>query len=68
MPFVVKASGQGLSVIWLSPSSDAVSCTVGSRTAAAVFPTHAAAQVAADNATKALGSIGLTFTVESADE
>jgi hypothetical protein len=67
MPFVVRATGQGLSVLWLSAPIAAGSYTVGPRQNAAVFPTQAAAQFAADDATKSLGSLGMTFTVELAE-
>jgi hypothetical protein len=67
MSFVVRATGQGMSAIWLSAPIAAGSHTVGPRQNAAVFPTQAAAQFAADDATKSLGSLGMTFTVEAAD-
>jgi hypothetical protein len=67
MPFVVRATGQGLSAIWLSAPIADGSCTVGPRRDAALFPTQAAAQFAADDATRSLGSLGMTFTAEAAD-
>jgi hypothetical protein len=67
MRFVVKATGPGLSAVWLSPKSDIGSHTLGPRKAAVIFPTDAQARAAVVEATESLSQLGLVFSVESAD-
>jgi hypothetical protein len=67
MPFVVKATGAGLSVKRLAPRSDISSHTLGPRTSAVVFPTDTEAQAAAVEATESLGRLGMIFSVEAED-
>ena len=67
MPFVVKATGTGLSATWLAAGAETGSHTFGPRKNAAIFPTHAEAQAVADNAAESLGQLGYVFSVESAD-
>jgi hypothetical protein len=66
MGFIVKVAGAGLGMTWLAPSP-AGSYAFGPRHNAIVFKTQEAAWAAADNAAKSFGSLGMIFTVESAD-
>ena len=67
MPFVVKVTGTGFSIMWLASNSDAGSYTFGSRKDAIIFPTQAEAQAAVVKASQAYGQIGMMFSVEFAD-
>jgi hypothetical protein len=67
MAYVVKVTGSGFSIAWLTPDSATGAYTFGSRKDALVFPTQADAQDAVDKATKAFGALGMVFSVEFAD-
>jgi hypothetical protein len=67
MSFVVRVAGTGFNIAWLGSEPSDGSCVFGSRHDALVFQALADATDAADKATKAFGSMGMTFTVEVAD-
>ena len=67
MRFVVKATGPGLSAVWLSPKSDIGCYTFGPRNVAVVFPTDREATAAIVEANKSLEKLAFVFSVESAD-
>jgi hypothetical protein len=67
MPFVVKVIGTGFGVMWLAPAPAAASYSFGSRKDAINFPTQADAQDAVDKTSKAVGAVGMVFSVVVAD-
>jgi hypothetical protein len=67
MPFVVKVTGTGFSILWLAADPADGSYNFGSRKDALIFPTRADAEDAVEKATKAFGSLGMAFSVEVAD-
>jgi hypothetical protein len=66
MGCIVKVSGTGLGVTWLVPSA-AGSYAFGPRHNAIVFKTQLEAQAAADKASETFDTLGMSFSVESAD-
>ena len=67
MSFIVKAAKEFSSTgSWLAPQTQSGFYTLGPRKAAAIFPTTAEAQTAADGATQSLGRLHLVFSVEAA--
>jgi hypothetical protein len=67
MPYMVKATGSGFSIIWLALDAATGSYIFGQRKDAMIFPTQGDAKDAVDKATKEFGPLGMTFSVEFAD-
>jgi hypothetical protein len=67
MPFVVKVTGTGFSILWLAPGDAEGSYSFGPRKDAVVFPTQADVQAAVVKASGAYGQLGMVFSVEFAD-
>jgi len=67
MPFVVKVTGTGFSIMWLAPDPATGSYTFGPRKNAIIFPTLADAKDAVVKASESFGQLGMRFSVEFAD-